>query len=161
MTCTYKFRYAPLELFLLFLQGCGIFCITTNTRAPKKKIQARCYHNNSQRIILLAIFFLKPWSKIQMPSFNIFVFLVFSQKSDKTVKFSATLASQFFQKNVPRVALFRWACSSFIRTMSPTARFRCSLFHFVRTWRFWIYSRLHLVQNWPARNCNFLHLCRA
>ena len=59
MTCTYKFRYAPLELFLLFLQGRGIFffCITTNTRAPKKKIQARCYHNNSQRIILLAIFF--------------------------------------------------------------------------------------------------------
>ena len=25
MTCTYKFRYAPLELFLLFLRGCGIF----------------------------------------------------------------------------------------------------------------------------------------
>ena len=95
-----------------------------------------------------------------MPSFNIFVFLVFFQKSDKTLKFSATLASQFFQKNVPCVALFLWASSSFIRTMSPTASFRCSLFHFVRTWRFWIYPRLHLVQNGLARNCNFLHLCR-
>ena len=111
-------------------------------------------------LFCLQFFFLKPWSKIQMPSFNIFVFLVFFQKSDKTLKFSATLASQFFQKNVPCVALFLWASSSFIRTMSPTARFRCSLFHFVRTWRFWIYPRLHLVQNWPARNCNFLHLCR-
>ena len=62
---------------------------------------------------------------------------------------------------LPSSRSFRWAFSSFTRTISPTERLRSRFCHFDWLWRFSRCCRRHLIQNWLAKYWALLHQLHA